>query len=77
MATSKRIVTITGATGFVGRHFVERLVSEKKYRIRCLVRHTSDVSPCCGYWTRTSASITATLLENRAYRQPLTAPGVW
>jgi dihydroflavonol-4-reductase len=45
MDSSKQIVTITGATGFVGRCFVERLVSEKKYRIRCLVRHTSDVSP--------------------------------
>ena len=44
MNSIKHIVTVTGATGFVGRHFVERLVSEKKYRIRCLVRHTSDVS---------------------------------
>ncbi|MDG2048244.1 MAG: NAD-dependent epimerase/dehydratase family protein [Halioglobus sp.] len=44
MDSIKHVVTVTGATGFVGRHFVERLVSEKKYRIRCLVRHTSDVS---------------------------------
>ncbi len=44
MGSGRDIITITGATGFVGRHFVERLVSEKKYRVRCLVRHTSDVS---------------------------------
>lgn len=44
MASSKQIVTVTGATGFVGRCFVARLISEKKFRIRCLVRHTSDIS---------------------------------
>ena len=44
MASSRQIVTVTGATGFVGRCFVARLVSEEKFRIRCLVRHTSDIS---------------------------------
>jgi dihydroflavonol-4-reductase len=44
MTTSRRIVTVTGATGFVGRSFVERLAREHKYHIRCLARRTSDVS---------------------------------
>ena len=44
MATSKPILLVIGATGFVGRHFVERILQEKKFRIRCLVRKNSDVS---------------------------------
>ena len=44
MATDKRIVTVTGATGFVGRCFVARLLRENRYHIRCLVRRSSDVS---------------------------------
>lgn len=34
---------ITGATGFIGSHLAERLVS-KGYKLRCLVRGTSDTS---------------------------------
>ena len=38
MAKRKRIVTVTGASGFVGRHVVERLLEEKGIEVRCLVR---------------------------------------
>lgn len=34
----KRIIAITGATGFVGRHVVERLLKEPNLHLRCLVR---------------------------------------
>lgn len=34
---------VTGATGFIGGHLVNRLVGEG-YRVRCLVRATSDTS---------------------------------
>jgi dihydroflavonol-4-reductase len=44
MAKRKRIVTVTGATGFVGRYLVERLLEESDYKVRCLVRPDSDVS---------------------------------
>ncbi len=44
MTAKKRTVTVTGATGFVGRAFVARLAREKKYHIRCLVRPSSDLS---------------------------------
>lgn len=35
-------VFITGATGFIGSHIAERL-HEKGYRLKCLVRQTSDI----------------------------------
>lgn len=44
MATSKPILAVTGATGFVGRCFIERIRREKKFHIRCLVRRDSDIS---------------------------------
>jgi dihydroflavonol-4-reductase len=44
MATRNRIITVTGATGFVGRTLVERLLQEKKIHVRCLVRPNSDRS---------------------------------
>lgn len=34
---------VTGATGFIGGHLVQRLVREG-YRVRCLVRESSDTS---------------------------------
>jgi dihydroflavonol-4-reductase len=42
--TNKRIVLVTGATGFVGRHLVERLLQEKDLAVRCLVRPDSDTT---------------------------------
>ena len=39
-----RIVVVTGATGFVGRHVVERLLEEEDVHLRCLVRPASDSS---------------------------------
>jgi len=44
MATRKPILLVLGATGFVGRHFVERIVREQKFLIRCLVRRNSNIS---------------------------------
>jgi dihydroflavonol-4-reductase len=44
MATRKRTVTVTGATGFVGRYLIARLVEDGDYTVRCLVRRDSDVS---------------------------------
>lgn len=41
-AKSQRVVVVTGATGFVGRYLVERLLQEEDIRVRCLVRPGSD-----------------------------------
>lgn len=43
MARRKRTITIMGATGFVGRHLVERLLQEHEYSVHCVVRRDSDV----------------------------------
>jgi nucleoside-diphosphate-sugar epimerase len=37
------VCLVTGATGFIGGHLAERLVHDG-YRVRCLVRSTSDTS---------------------------------
>ena len=40
---SNKIVLVTGATGFVGSQFVERLLKEKGYIVRCLVRNPQSL----------------------------------
>lgn len=40
----ERTVAITGATGFVGRAVVERLLEEEKLTLRCLARDESDTA---------------------------------
>lgn len=42
--TGNRIITVTGASGFVGRTLVERLLQEKNIHVRCLVRPDTDRS---------------------------------
>lgn len=37
MTKKKNVVTVTGATGFVGRHVVERLLKEPDLKVRALV----------------------------------------
>jgi nucleoside-diphosphate-sugar epimerase len=44
MTTRNSIITVTGASGFVGRALVERLLQEKNLHVRCLVRPGSDRS---------------------------------
>ena len=39
----KRLLLLTGATGFIGTHTAQLLV-QQGYRLRCLVRKSSDVS---------------------------------
>ncbi len=40
----RRTIAITGATGFVGRHVVERILAHDGVELRCLVRSSSDTS---------------------------------
>ena len=40
---AERPVLVTGANGFIGSHLVEALLG-RGYRVRCLVRRTSDIS---------------------------------
>lgn len=44
MKDDARVIAVTGATGFVGRHVVERLMAEDELRLRCLVRPRSDIT---------------------------------
>ena len=37
-----KTILVTGATGFVGKHFVKAAM--KKYKVICLARETSDIS---------------------------------
>lgn len=52
MTQSNRVIAITGPTGFVGRHVVERLLSEPDVHLRCLVRSTSDTSALRAYGSK-------------------------
>ncbi len=45
MPDAPRKIAITGATGFVGRHVVERLLAEPGLELRSLVRPTSQREP--------------------------------
>ena len=42
MGKRKKIIIVTGASGFVGRALVERLLQEQDIHVRCLVRPDSD-----------------------------------
>jgi nucleoside-diphosphate-sugar epimerase len=46
-SVGRDLCLVTGATGFIGSHVARRLTSEG-YRVRCLVRATSDSSPLGG-----------------------------
>lgn len=46
---NKKILLVTGATGFVGSHFVERMLIETDYQIRCLVRDTKQLGRLTAY----------------------------
>ncbi len=54
MAADKKVLVITGATGFVGRHFVERILAEKRIEVRCLVRPGSDTRALAALGKRVS-----------------------
>jgi len=41
-----RLVCVTGATGFLGRRFINSLLEHEEIRVRCIVRPTSDVDAC-------------------------------
>lgn len=44
MSPSNRIITVTGASGFVGRALIRRLLQEDGIHVRCLVRPTTDLT---------------------------------
>ncbi|TNF61403.1 MAG: NAD-dependent epimerase/dehydratase family protein [Deltaproteobacteria bacterium] len=54
MESQSRLIAITGATGFVGRHVVRRLMKEPDLCIRCLVRASSDARELEALGTRIS-----------------------
>jgi len=54
MAARKKLLVVTGATGFVGRHFVERILDEQGIEVRCLVRPGSDTSALAAMGDRVS-----------------------
>ena len=69
MIKPNRTITVTGASGFVGRVLVERLLQEKNLHVRCLVRPGSqrsalealagDLSFCEGDITRPDTLVAA------------------
>jgi dihydroflavonol-4-reductase len=42
MMETTRTIAVTGATGFVGSHVLDRLLQEPDVHVRCLVRRASD-----------------------------------
>jgi len=44
MARKKRTVTVTGASGFVGRHLVTQLLRDGDVNVRCLLRPGRDTA---------------------------------
>ncbi len=52
MTKRQRLIAITGANGFVGRHVVERLLREPGYTLRCVTRESSDLSALAAYTDR-------------------------
>lgn len=54
MAAQRKLVVVTGATGFVGRHFVERILAEPGIEVRCLVRPGSDTTALAALGNRVS-----------------------
>ncbi len=54
MRTSVRTIAITGATGFVGRHVMNRLLEEPDLTLRCLVRSEPATSELTALGERVS-----------------------
>lgn len=46
---NRKILLVTGATGFVGSHFIERMLTEADYQLRCLVRDESQLGRLAAY----------------------------
>ena len=42
MGTTTRTIAVTGATGFVGKYVLDRLLEESDLDVRCLIRRRSD-----------------------------------
>ncbi|MGD8608593.1 MAG: NAD-dependent epimerase/dehydratase family protein [Myxococcales bacterium] len=66
MKSDPRVIAVTGATGFVGRHVVERLMAEPELRLRCLVRPTSETTDLARFgdrvqWIEGDVCVPATL----------------
>jgi dihydroflavonol-4-reductase len=60
-----KLILVTGANGFVGSHLTEKLLA-KGYRVRCLVRRTSDLAFVRGLpveWSYADVSEPAGLAE--------------
>jgi dihydroflavonol-4-reductase len=70
MEADLREIAITGATGFVGRHVVQRLLREPGVRLRCLVRPSTDTTELEALGQRIS-------LVRGDVRQPDTLPALF